>query len=101
MYSVSDVSSFKAVDKWVKQVRENAPSSCSIILIGNNSDVPFNEREVKYEQGMEAAKNHGIEFFEVSTMLNTGVNDAMTALARQMTTNFESLSFSATPEGAE
>ena len=45
-YSVTDLSTFQAVDKWINLVKENAGPQCAIILVGTRCDVDKSQREV-------------------------------------------------------
>lgn len=65
-YSVTDRKSFQAVEKWIEQVHTNAGPNCSIVIVANKTDVPFNERDVTLEEGDQLAEKHGLEFYEVS-----------------------------------
>ena len=62
---------------------------CSILLIANKADVPKNQRKVSEEEGMRLADLHNLEYFEVSATENTGVQEAMTALARTICRRYE------------
>jgi len=91
VYSVTDRDSFNAVEKWIGQVNNKANPNCSIILVANKADVADSERTVSTEEGDQLAEKHGLEFYEVSAMENTGISEAMNALARHMTIKYESL----------
>ena len=72
-------------------MRENCGPNCSIVLVANKADVPPNERDVSTKEGELLAEKHRLDFYEVSTMNNTGVREAMYALARLMCLKFETL----------
>ena len=73
-------------------MKDNSGPNCSIVLVANKVDVPFNEREVTTDEGNVLAEKYGLEFYEVSATQNTGVDAAMNAMARLMTLKYETLS---------
>lgn len=97
VYAVSDRASFTSVEKWINQIKENAGPNCSIVLVANKTDLDQTEWQVSQEEGQNMAEKHGIEFFEVSTLNNTGIDDTMNGLARLMCIKWESLAGSFTP----
>ena len=46
---------------------------CSTILVANKTDVPKHQRKVSEEDGMRLADLNNIEYYEVSTIENTGI----------------------------
>ena len=65
VYSINDFETFKNLEEWITQLKNNAPDS-KIILIGNKIDMEEN-REVSYEEGKELSEKHHLElFFEIS-----------------------------------
>lgn len=88
-YSVADLKSFQAVDKWIRQVKENAGPHCSIVLVGTKCDIEDSKREVQHEAGKRLSEFYGIEFFEVSALHNRNVSDCIQTLARLMILEYE------------
>ena len=65
VYSVTDFETFKNLDEWISQLKQNAPDS-KIILVGNKIEDEEN-REISYEEGKELCEKHHLElFFEIS-----------------------------------
>lgn len=64
-YSITDEKSFQNVNRWLTQVKTDAPSNVKIVLVGNKSDLE-NNRVISYEKGMEVAQAHQIDFYETS-----------------------------------
>ena len=64
-YSITDEKSFQNVNRWLTQIKQEAPVEVKIILVGNKSDLD-NNRVISYEKGNELAKLHQIDFFETS-----------------------------------
>lgn len=67
-YAVDDLSSFVAIDKWMRQVKEHAGAHCNIVLVGTKCDVASNKRKVQFDAGKRLSEFYGVEFFEVSAM---------------------------------
>ena len=88
-YSVTDLNTFQAVDKWINLVKENAGSQCPIILVGTRCDVDKSQREVQYDAGKRLAGFYGIDFFEVSVLNDYNVQEVISALARLMISEYE------------
>lgn len=79
VYDVTNYNSFRAVDHWIKELRENLAMSENenlndkylIVLVGNKTDLTLmpNGRRVTFEEGKRMAKKHGIEhFFETNAL---------------------------------
>ena len=64
VYSVNDLTSFNALENWMKQIKTHASENVVKVLVGNKCDLP--DRKVSYDQGKQLATNFGVEFFEVS-----------------------------------
>ena len=71
VYSIDDKYSFLALDRWLKDVREQADPEAVYILVGSKSDL---RREVDYEEGVEYMKSRGLDvFFETSAKTGNNV----------------------------
>ena len=64
-YSITDEKSFTNVNRWLTQIKTEAPEEVKIILVGNKSDLE-NNRVISYDKGADLAKMHQIDFFETS-----------------------------------
>jgi len=64
------------VPKWISEIKDLSDTNCSIVLVANKADVSLNKRQVTTEEGNDIAKIYGIEFYEVSVFLNTGIKEA-------------------------
>ena len=72
MYSIEDEESFRHLDYWIKEIKNNSNPSIKIILIGNKVDLE-DKRTVSKEEEEKFAKENGIE--EVyETSAKTGFN---------------------------
>ena len=75
VYDITNKNSFENADNWLNNLRASADKKCSIILIGNKSDLE-NKREVSIEQGEEKAKNSEIAFMETSALSGDNIDKA-------------------------
>ena len=72
MYSIEDEESFRHLDYWIKEIKNNSNPDIKIILIGNKVDLE-DKRTVSKEEEEKFAKENGIE--EVyETSAKTGFN---------------------------
>ena len=77
-YSITDQVSFSKVDWWINDLREVSPD-CSIILIGNKSDLEAS-REVLTVEGANLALSYGTQFTETSAQDGKNVDEAFRKL---------------------
>ena len=73
VYDITNKNSFDNADNWLNNLRASADKKCSIILIGNKSDLE-DKREVSIEQGEEKAKNNEIAFMETSALSGDNID---------------------------
>ena len=74
LYDVTNESSFKNVNNWIKYIREYTQSNVVIYLIGTKIDA-IEERKVKKEEGEKIAKELRIPFAEASSKTGYNVNE--------------------------
>jgi Ras-related protein Rab-5C len=74
VYSINDVASFEAVDKWIASLRNNAEPHTLISLVGNKIDLN-SERLVSTETGEEKAAQCAASFYEVSAKTGKGITE--------------------------
>ena len=82
VYDITKKESFKNVDKWFSEIKENGEKNISLILIGNKCDLKH-LRVVSNEISLEKAEslgsidyNLGIPLIETSALDSTGIEDA-------------------------
>ena len=63
VYDITSKRSFEKIASWLEELRENAHTKVSIVLVGNKSDLD-DSREVLFEQGLALARQHKIKFME-------------------------------------
>ena len=84
VYDITYKISFENLNKWLKDINENA-KGLPIILIGNKTDLEEN-REVSKEEGNEFAKkiNEEIEFYEASCKTGENIKEAIRFLVEKI-----------------
>ena len=66
IYDISDLDSFKAVDNWIKSIRETGKEKLPIVLVGNKCDLSDDKRKISLEEGQDKANEFQIPFYETS-----------------------------------
>ena len=89
MYDITKRSSFENLQKWLEEMKENAYSKMSIILVGNKVDLE-SERQVSTEEGEAFAKKHDLLFFETSAKTASNVEKAFLTVTEQIYGQLES-----------
>ena len=83
VYDITKRESFNDVSNWMKECRNNGPSTISLVLVGNKIDLE-NERQVSHEEGEEFAKKNNMLFFETSALSGKNIdllfNDSVEAI---------------------
>ena len=69
VYDIANLNSFKNLVNWVKEVRQYAEASVTMILLGNKSDLQ-SLRQVQTDEAMDYAKANNLYFMEVSALSN-------------------------------
>ncbi|KAM8986307.1 ras-related protein Rab-13 [Guaruba guarouba] len=83
VYDITDEKSFENIQNWMKSIKENASAGVERLLIGNKCDLE-EKRRVRRDAGEKLAKEHGIRFFETSAKASVNVEEAFSALARDI-----------------
>ena len=82
VYDVTNLESFKAIDKWYQQILKNTGNRVVCMLIGNKKDKA--RREVSYKMAAEYAKRNNFGLMEVSAKSGSGVKDAFGRLIQEI-----------------
>eukprot|EP00937_MAST-01D_sp_MAST-1D-sp2_P002321 g2321.t1 len=90
-YDVSSRSSFQSAAKWLQNVRAVRPANpVGGVLLANKIDLRETGRDVvSATEGMEFAKDNGLEYYECSAMQNTQVEDPFTYIAKAFHKKYE------------
>ncbi|EMP27686.1 Ras-related protein Rab-15 [Chelonia mydas] len=79
VYDISSERSYQHIMKWASDVDEYAPDGVQKILIGNKADEE-QKRQVGREQGLQLAKEYGMDFYETSACTNFNIKESFTRL---------------------
>lgn len=89
VYDIAKNVTFKNVERWLTELRENAAPNIVIMLVGNKSDLRH-LREVPTETAKEFAEKNSLSFIETSALESTNVELAfqniLTEIYRQTVT---------------
>lgn len=81
VYDVTSEDSLKVAKDWIDSLRQNAPSDCLLILVGNKSDL-IEQVEVSRGAGQSFANENNLDnFFETSARENTGISELFKYIA--------------------
>lgn len=72
VYDITKNSSFENIEKWLKELRENADANIVILLVGNKSDLD-NLRVINDTDATQFAKKEKLAFIETSALESTNV----------------------------
>jgi len=72
VYDIAKYSSFKNVERWLTELRENADRNIVIMLVGNKSDLRH-LREVPTDEAKAFAEKNKLSFIETSALDSTNV----------------------------
>jgi len=72
VYDIAKNVTFKNVERWLTELRENAAPNIVIMLVGNKSDLRH-LREVPTETAKEFAEKNSLSFIETSALESTNV----------------------------
>ena len=81
VFDIANKDSFKKIDYWLNELRENVPEHISIILLGNKCDLE-EKRQVAQEEAKAYAVSNGFFYLEVSAKTNE--NDCVTTAFDQL-----------------
>lgn len=83
VYDITRRDTFEHLTTWLEDARQHSSSNMVIMLIGNKSDLDA-KREVKAEEGLQFAKEHGLVFMETSAKTAANVEEAFINTAREI-----------------
>ena len=95
VYDITKEDTFKSVEKWVQDVRNNTSREICIMLVGNKCDLR-KERAVTTEMGKLFARNNELSFLEASALDSTNVESAFSSILSEI---FHSVSQKGIKEG--
>ena len=80
VFDISDRQSFLNVNKWLKNINENAEKNTVKYLIGNKSDKD-SERKVSKEEAKTLANKYHMEYQETSAKTNVNIKETIEDMA--------------------
>lgn len=83
VYDVTQVSTFRNVGRWLKELREHTDPNIVVMLIGNKSDLRH-LIAVSTEDGKAFAEEESVYFMETSALDATNVENAFTEVINQI-----------------
>ncbi|XP_022152163.1 ras-related protein RABB1b-like [Momordica charantia] len=97
VYDITRRETFDNLASWLEDVRQQANSNMTIMLVGNKADLTH-QRLVSKEEGEQFAKQNGLLFLEASSKTFLNVEDAFTKTAAKIFQNIEEGVFDALSE---
>eukprot|EP00013_Stygamoeba_regulata_P025322 CAMPEP_0177651588 /NCGR_PEP_ID=MMETSP0447-20121125/12640_1 /TAXON_ID=0 /ORGANISM="Stygamoeba regulata, Strain BSH-02190019" /LENGTH=223 /DNA_ID=CAMNT_0019154703 /DNA_START=80 /DNA_END=751 /DNA_ORIENTATION=- len=83
VYDIAKSITFKNVERWLSELRDNAAGSIVIMLVGNKCDLRH-LREVSTDLAKEFAEKNGLSFIETSALDSTNVEIAFTQILTEI-----------------
>ena len=83
IYDVTDENSFLKVEKWIKEIENNANKNIIVYLVGNKIDL-VDMRVVEKEKAENVAKSFGKKYFEISAKLNINLRETVFSLVKEI-----------------
>lgn len=74
VFDIADRKSFDQLPRWLRDARMEADPHCSVILVGNKSDLAAT-RVVSKEEAEEFAKTHELQYIETSALENKCIEE--------------------------
>ena len=79
LYDITSSLPFSTLERWLKELRENADPNIIVMLVGNKSDLT-EYRSISREDGMNFAKLQDFLFLETSAKTSENVNKSFSTL---------------------
>ncbi|CAD8059317.1 unnamed protein product [Paramecium primaurelia] len=83
IYDITKSLTFENVDKWMKELKENADPSLQIMIVGNKIDQKH-IRQVATDCAIAYAQRNGVAFIETSAKDGTNVEEAFKNILQQI-----------------
>ncbi len=72
VYSIDDMKSFKDIEMWLKELKQNSSPDVKVFIIGNKNDLA-DKRQVKYDEAEKFKNDYELNLFMETSAL-TGFN---------------------------
>jgi small GTP-binding protein len=83
VYDITDRKSFDSLPRWLRDARTEADPHCTVILVGNKSDMA-GSRIVSTEEAMAFAKEHDLTYLETSALDGTQIESVFQRTAQDL-----------------
>ncbi len=83
VFDITKRSSFEAVDRWMRELRDQSDANVVMTLVGNKADLQ-QLRAVSSEEAHAYAEKHGMDFIEVSALDSMNVEPAFVKLLTEI-----------------
>ena len=91
IYDVTNRKSFDNIRKWLNQIKDEASSKISIILVANKIDCEDEFRQVLKEEGKALASKNNLTIFEASAKENINVEESFKYIIEETNKNITNL----------
>ena len=83
VFDFTNRESFKNIDNWIYDIKENLESGIAIVLFGNKIDFQKKDWEVTIEEVKKYANKNKFSFFETSAKENKGIKEGFSFIANE------------------
>ena len=97
VYDITDKESFKNVETWVEECKNNSPKTVTMVLVGNKSDLN-NNRVITTEEGAEFASRFDMQFYETSAFDGTNIDKLFSETSEKIVEKMENNYYDLTDE---
>ena len=92
VYDLTYSLSFEPLNKWLKDLRDNAESNIVVMLVGNKSDLA-DRRSVSEEDGEKFAMDNNLLFIETSAKGDTNIKEGFRRLISEIVKRYSQTGF--------
>ncbi|OHT11878.1 Ras-related protein RABA2b [Tritrichomonas foetus] len=100
LYDITSSLTFSSLERWLRELRENADPNIVVMLVGNKSDMT-DLRSIAHQDGVNLAKDQGLLFIETSAKTSENVNQAFAMLIFEIVRLYSSTGFEDSGGGAD
>jgi small GTP-binding protein len=83
VYAINDRKSFDSLPRWLRDARTEADPHCTVILVGNKSDLAAT-RVVSVDEAQAFAKEHDLTYLETSALDGSGIEAVFQRTAQEL-----------------